>query len=63
MWEFTLVTHQLKPVVNNILSQTTELELAEYFHAALFSLKTTSIPKEINKGFLKTLPGITEGVG
>ena len=35
MWEVTLDTQKSKIVVNNILDQTTKLELAQYLHITL----------------------------
>ena len=49
-------------LVNNIISQTTKSELAQYFHATLFSPTTTSLIKEINIGLLKDLAGPHRGV-
>ena len=49
----------IKNVSNNILSQTTKLEQAQYSHAALFSPTTTSLLKAINIGFLKNWPVLT----
>ena len=60
--EATIETQQSEIVGNNILSQTTKLELAHYFHAALFSPTTASLLKAIKKGFLKTWTGLTEKI-
>ena len=60
MWEVPLGTQQSENVVNNILAQTSKLELAKYLHAALFSPTTASLLKEIKQVFLKTWPGLTE---
>ena len=62
MCKFPLETQQSNIVVNNILSQTTIPELAQYFHAALFTLAETSLFKEIKMGWLMTWPGLTEGL-
>ena len=62
MWEVSLDTEQSKNVVNNIMSHTIKPELAQYFHAALFSTQKTRLLKAINIGSLKTWPGLTEGL-
>ena len=51
---------QSENVVNNILEQTSKMELAQYLHAALFIPTTASILRVIKKGFLKTWTGIIE---
>ena len=62
MWEVPLETQQFKIVVNNILAQTNKPETTQYLHHTLFSPKTTSLLKETNLGFLKTWPGLIEGL-
>ena len=62
MWEEPLGTQQSETMVNNILSQTSKLELAQYLHAALFIPTTVSLLKAINQGFLKMWPGLTETI-
>ena len=62
MWEVPLETQQSKSVTNNIMEQTSKLELAQYLYAALFSPTTASLLKSIKKGFLKTWPGLTEKI-
>ena len=47
-------------VANHILSQTTKPELAQYFHAIIFSPKIRRLIKAIKTGFLKTWSGLTE---
>ena len=59
MWEVPLETQQSNIVVDNILVQTTNPELVQYFNAVLFSQATTRLPKAIKLGYLKTCPGIT----
>ena len=61
MWEVLLITQQSKPVVNNIMAHTTIPELSQYFYTTLFSLTTVILFKEINKGFLRIWPSLTEG--
>ena len=58
--EVALETQQSEDVANNILAQTTKPELAQYFHASLFSPKTASLLNAIKQGLLKTYPGLTE---
>ena len=47
-------------MVNNILAQTSKLELSQYLHAEIFSPTTSSLLKEIRQVFLKTLSGLKE---
>ena len=54
IWEVTLKTKQSKTMINNILDWKTKIELAQYFHATLFSLTTKIFLKAIRLGFLKT---------
>ena len=54
MWEVPLGPQQSETMVNNILAQTSKLELGQYLHAALFSLNTASLLKAIKQVFLKT---------
>ena len=51
-----------KIVVNNILSQTNKLEMAQYLHDTFFSPKRTILLKETKLGFLKTWLGLIEGL-
>ena len=60
MLEVPLGTQQSENVVNNIMGQTSKLELAKYLYAALFSPITASLHKGIKQGLLKTWPGLTE---
>ena len=62
MWEVPLETQQSNIVVDNILAQTTKPELVQYFHVALFSLTSRTLLKSIKLGYLKTRPGLTEGL-
>ena len=54
MWEVPLETKKSEIAENKILAQKTKPELAQYFHATLFILTTTSLLREIKLGFLKT---------
>ena len=62
MWEVPLGPKKSKNVVNNILAQTSQSELAQYLHAALFIPTTSSLLNAIKQGFLKTWPGLTENL-
>ena len=62
MWEVTLKKKQSEAVTNNIMSQTTKPELAQYRHISLFIPTTGSLLKSIKKGFLKTWPGLTKNL-
>ena len=53
-WKVPLETQQSEIVANNIMDHTTKTELAQYIHAALFSLITEIFFKAIKKTFLKT---------
>ena len=55
------VNKTIKIVVNNILAQTTKPELAQCFHAEIFSPMATGLLKAIKMGLLKTWTGLTEG--
>ena len=44
------------------MALTTKLELAQYFHVALFRPTTTSLLKAIKLGFLNICSGFTEGL-
>ena len=60
MWEVPLETQKSEYVKNNILSQTSKPELAQYPHAALFNPKKERLLKKTKQGFLKTWEGLTE---
>ena len=60
MLEVPLGTQQSENVVNNIMGQTSKLELAKYLYAALFGPITASLFKGIKQGLLKTWPDLTE---
>ena len=51
MWEVPLSTQQSEVVENNIMYQTTNQELAQYLHAALFR---PTVFKEIKPGLLNS---------
>ena len=53
---------QSEAVTNNIMSQTTKPELAQYRHISLFIPTTGSLLKSIKQGFLKTWPGLTKNL-
>ena len=60
MWEVPLGPQQSENVVNNILAQTSKLELAKYLHAAHFIPTTASLLNPIKHVFLEMWLGLTE---
>ena len=53
---------KIKIVVNKILAQKNKPEWEQNFYATLFRLTTKILPKAIMIGFLKTWPGLIEGL-
>ena len=59
MWEVPQGPQQSKNLVNNILAQTSKLELDQYLHTSIFRTTTASLLKVIKQAFLKIWLGLT----
>ena len=60
MWEVPMETKQPSALINNIMSQKSEPELAQYLHAALLIPTTEILANVIKQGLLKTWQGLTK---